>query len=152
MPGRREDLAPSKDNLMQRELEIGENVACFYPHAGRYRLTCKAPGLRLCGPSLRTFSSRDFMEKGPLQLTLRLEPSVARLRLACATEDGVPVSCLADVGGERLELSDDGSFSMIDVPLPRGKTQASISLRVAAPQFIQVPPFETSTPLRRSPA
>ena len=67
---RREDLAPTKDNLMQRELEIGENVVCLYPHAGRYRLTCKAPGLRLCGPSLKTFSSRDFMEKGPLQLTL----------------------------------------------------------------------------------
>ena len=52
--------------------------------------------------------SREISEKGPLQLTLRLEPSVARLRLACATEDGIPVSCLADVGGERLELSDDG--------------------------------------------
>ena len=69
---------------------------------------------------------------------------MARLRLACATEDGIPVSCLADVGGERIELSDDGSFSMVDVPLPRGKTQASISLRVAAPQHVQVPPFETS--------
>ena len=79
---RREDLAPTKDNMLQREMEIGENVACLYPHAGRYRLTCKAPGLRLCGPLLRTFSARDFCEKGPLQLTLRLEPSVARLRLA----------------------------------------------------------------------
>ena len=92
-----EDLFPTKDNLLQRELEVGENVACLYPHAGRYKLTCKAPGLRLSGPALETFSSRDWTEKGPLQLTLRLEPSVARLRLACATEDGVPVSCLADV-------------------------------------------------------
>ena len=61
---RREDLAPTKENMLQRELEIGENVACLYPHAGRYRLTCKAPGLRLCGPSLRTFSSRDWTERG----------------------------------------------------------------------------------------
>ena len=47
---RRDDLSPHKRQFTPAELEIGENVACLYPHTGRYKLTCKAPGLRLCGP------------------------------------------------------------------------------------------------------
>ena len=137
---RREDLGGD----VQRELEIGETVSCAYPHRGRYIIKCGAPGLRLAGPSIRTFAARDFTEKGPLQLTLRLEPSVGRLRVACATESGIPVGALVEVGGERIEVGDDGSFSTHDVPLPAGKASASVSLRVAAPQHVQVPPFEAS--------